>query len=232
MILIERYDANKKKMYNKNQQELHKTADSLLHGKHNKAVKDFEVKFNNAKLRGELEPWSTPQEVAYDLKHGNKKVVCLLEARFMKDPTRQNISEMTQLEHLNARGFKITKMNANGQGSERISNGKLVKDQTKKNTKGSKTCTKSIDFLNERTGERLFAKVTQGYGGGQDNQYEDVEIFIRQASLLVNSDRRHKYCILVDGDYYTPQKLTHLSNLIPKHLKTNIRICNSDTYND
>lgn len=232
MTFIEQYNNNKKKMYDKNRQELHKTADSLLCGKRNKAVKDFEAKFNNAKLNGELAPWSTPREVAHDLKHESEKVVALLEERFMKDPTRQNMSEMTQLEHLNARGYKITKMKPNGQGSERISNGELVKDQTKKNTKGSKTCTKSIDYLNENTGERLFAKVTQGVGGGQDNQYEDVEIFIRQASLLVDLDRRHKYCVLVDGNYYTPQKLALLSDLIPKHLKTNIRICNSDTYND
>ena len=81
-----------------------------------------------------------------------------------------------------------------------------------------------MDFI--YNDELIFAKVTSGAGGGQDNQYRDVLDFLKEANKYDNKYGNRKFTALVDGDYYTEEKLKSLNQFKTK----NIRITNSDEF--
>ena len=142
-----------------------------------------------------------------------------LASMLSKDASKQNMSEKLQISYLSNRGIHIEKLPATGDNAVRLLNGELIYG----NDRGAKA-TKSIDF--NRNGELICAKVTTGAGGGQDNQYRDVRDFLKEAGEYDIKYGNKKFTALVDGDYYTEEKLKTLNKFETK----NIRITSSDEF--
>jgi len=138
---------------------------------------------------------------------------------YAKDASKQNMSEILQKDFLSKRNIHIEKLNAGGSKASRLMNGEFITG----NDRGGKA-TKSIDFKYED--EYIFAKVTTGQGGGQDNQYRDVRDFLKEANEYDIKYGDKKFTALVDGDYYTEEKLKTLKKFETK----NIRITSSDEF--
>ena len=149
-----------------------------------------------------------------------------LARHFLKEPTRQNLSENTQHEHLLSRGLEHKKLNADCKGSARLHEGELLFNIRKKEIKGKKT--KSLDGQIGNT--YTIQKHTTGNGGGQDNQHNDAEEGLHQAIKYCQKypNAEKNFAIILDGDYYTTKRVSDLENQIPTHMKQRIRITTSD----
>lgn len=106
----------------------------------------------------------------------------IVASKFCKDPGRQNISEKLAEEVL---GLK--KLPSQGKNCIRFNdNGDIVST--------SSGNTKSADFM---LGEYYATqKYTDGTGGAQDNQRNDVIDFLKRGSI------KHKVAAIVDGTYW------------------------------
>lgn len=106
----------------------------------------------------------------------------VVASKFCKDPGKQNISEK-----LAEKVLGIPKQPAQGKNCIRFNdNGDIVYQAT-----GN---TKSTDFI--WNGYYATQKYTQGEGGAQDNQRNDVIDFLKRGSI------KHKVAAIVDGDYW------------------------------
>ena len=142
-----------------------------------------------------------------------------LASMFAKPASKQNMSEILQKDFLSKRNIHIEKLPATGNNAVRLLNGELIYGDDR-----DSKATKSIDF--NRNGELICAKVTTGRGGGQDNQYRDVRDFLKEANEYDVKYGDKKFTALVDGDYYTEEKLKTLKKFKTK----NIRITSSDEF--
>ena len=150
---------------------------------------------------------------------------------YAKPPTKQNLSEKVQQDYLKNRGYELKKLPTSGENSIRFKNGELVYGDLEKNSD-----TKSFDFLygeNTYTYNKLtttgFDDVDQSLtnGGGQKNQFDDGVKFLKQALLYTEKyDDDKKFVLIVDGDYYTDDKMSTLKNYTNKKVK----VTNSDEF--
>jgi len=138
---------------------------------------------------------------------------------YAKDASKQNASERLQKEFLSRKNIHIKKLSASGNDANRLMNGELIKGDDRDGR-----ATKSIDF--EHQGGYIFAKVTSGQGGGQDNQYRDIREFLKEANKYDRKYGNRKFIALVDGDYYTTEKLNTLKGFETQ----NIKITNCDEF--
>lgn len=106
----------------------------------------------------------------------------VVASKFCKDPGKQNISEKLAIEVLG-----VEKLPSQGKNCIRFNNeGDIVSTST-----GN---TKSADFM---FGEYYATqKYTDGEGGAQDNQRNDVIDFLKRGSI------KHKVIAVVDGSYW------------------------------
>ena len=106
----------------------------------------------------------------------------IVASKFCKDPGKQNISEKLAVEVLG-----VKKLSSQGKNCIRFNdNGDIVSTAT-----GN---TKSADFM---YGEYYATqKYTDGAGGAQDNQRNDVIDFLKRGSI------KHKVAAVVDGAYW------------------------------
>lgn len=108
----------------------------------------------------------------------------IIASKFCKDPSRQNISEKLAGEVL---GLK--KLPAAGKNCIRFSDtGEIV------HIANPNHHSKSADFLFQDY--YATQKYTDGTGGAQDNQRNDVIDFLKKGSL------KHKVAAIVDGEYW------------------------------
>lgn len=106
----------------------------------------------------------------------------IVASKFCKDPSKQNISEKLAAEVL-----CLEKLPSLGKNCIRFNdNGDLVSS--------SAGNTKSADFL--YNGFYATQKYTDGNGGAQDNQRNDVIDFLKRGSI------KHKVAAIVDGAYW------------------------------
>lgn len=106
----------------------------------------------------------------------------LVASKFCKDPGKQNISE-----NLAAKVLGIKKLPSQGKNCIRFNdNGDIVSL--------SSGNTKSADFY--YNGYYATQKYTDGEGGAQDNQRNDVLDFLKRGSI------KHKVMAIVDGAYW------------------------------
>lgn len=106
----------------------------------------------------------------------------LVASKFCKDPGKQNISE-----NLAAQVLGWEKMPSQGSNCVRFNdNGDIVF--------ASSGNTKSADFY--ELGYYITQKYTDGEGGAQDNQRNDVIDFLKRGSI------KNKVMAVVDGDYW------------------------------
>ena len=106
----------------------------------------------------------------------------IVASKFCKDPGKQNISEKLAIEVLS-----VEKLPSQGKNCIRFNdNGDIVST--------SAGNTKSADFM---YGEYYATqKYTDGEGGAQDNQRNDVIDFLKRGSI------KHKVAAVVDGVYW------------------------------
>lgn len=106
----------------------------------------------------------------------------IVASKFCKDPGKQNISEKLAIEVLD-----VKKLPSQGKNCIRFNdNGDIVST--------SAGNTKSADFM---YGEYYATqKYTDGEGGAQDNQRNDVIDFLKRGSI------KHKVAAVVDGVYW------------------------------
>lgn len=106
----------------------------------------------------------------------------IVASKFCKDPGKQNISEKLAIEVLG-----VKKLPSQGKNCIRFNdNGDIVSI--------SSGNTKSTDFM---YGEYYATqKYTDGEGGAQDNQRNDVIDFLKRGSI------KHKVAAIVDGVYW------------------------------
>ena len=106
----------------------------------------------------------------------------IVASKFCKDPGKQNISEKLAIEVLD-----VKKLPSQGKNCIRFNdNGDIVST--------SSGNTKSADFM---YGEYYATqKYTDGEGGAQDNQRNDVIDFLKRGSI------KHKVAAIVDGVYW------------------------------
>ena len=143
---------------------------------------------------------------------------------YAKLPAKQTSSEKTQLLYLKNKGISLTNLVAGGKEALRLLDGDIIKGDDR----GGKA-TKSFDFVRTDKNEYVFAKVTTGNGGGQDNQYRDVLDFLKQSKEYINKHNNDiTFVALVDGDYYTQKRLEGLKI----YECDRIKITNSDEYKD
>ena len=123
----------------------------------------------------------------------------VVQAFFSKDPKKQNIHEKTASSIIqeipDIQKFK----NLPNNSLYLVSGGVMDK---KEKQKGFNTETKTIDFQWEYKGSRFYAshKYTKESGGSQDNQYKNLESFIKEAN---QSTKTGEYFIAIaDGEYY------------------------------
>lgn len=150
----------------------------------------------------------------------------LLASFFAKNATKQTLSEKVQLEFLGE--DKLENLPSSTAESLRLHKGEIIQGTKKK---APTDATKSVDFRDRRMGALVCAKVTTTTGGGQDNQCEDVQKFVREAVKVHRKDKTAPpFVALLDGDYYTKEILKETEDIIPKKYKDKIIVCNSDNY--
>lgn len=106
----------------------------------------------------------------------------IVASKFCKDPGKQNISEK-----LAEKVLGIPKQSAQGKNCIRFNDNGDIVWQSAGNTK-------SADFI--WNGYYATQKYTQGSGGAQDNQRNDVIDFLKRGSI------KYKVAAIVDGDYW------------------------------
>lgn len=106
----------------------------------------------------------------------------VVASKFCKDPGKQNISE-----NLAAQVLGLKKLPSQGKNCIRFNDeGEIVWE--------SKGNTKSADFILDE--HYATQKYTDGAGGAQDNQRNDVIDFLKRGSI------HHKVAAIVDGAYW------------------------------
>ena len=139
---------------------------------------------------------------------------------FAKLPTRQNISETAQLDYLRIQGKNVNQLPQSGTQSRRLSEGKIIYGDNDKNG-----ATKALDYSYKDS--LIFAKVTHGSGGHQDNVVIEVEYFLRQANLYNHkNDTPLKFVALLDGSTFSPKVLQRLS----KYENEYVRVTNCSEF--
>ena len=237
MNFDQRYNSNRLKYFEDNCGQLVEDAkrcqsgEKTRTGRRPKPVRDLLLKIENY-LRADPFESSTVKEIVLTLSSlpptpadwvGYQR--CLAR-HFLKEPARQNLSENTQHDHLVSRGLKHKKLNADGKNSVRLHEGELLFGIKKREIKGKKT--KSLD--GQIGNIYTIQKHTTGNGGGQDNQHNDAEEGLHQAIKYSQKypNAKEKFAIILDGDYYTANRVSDLENQIPTHMKKRIWITNSD----
>lgn len=140
---------------------------------------------------------------------------CFLQSFFIKDPIKQSFHQTLAWQYLQAQlPFAEVEM---------PSNKKYFLSQygvlNKEDLNRIQSKTKSIDFIIS-TEENIYVcthKYTKDSGGGQDNQYKDVQLFLTETPRQA-FQYRNKNCYIVailDGEYYSEQKIRFLRDSFP-----------------
>lgn len=183
MVKIPNYDKEFKKKIKKNLDEVI----SLLNKKEEGMLKKVDTFSTNFDFKG--------KEVKSKIKKDK-----MFRAHFAKDPGRQNIYEKLAAQYI--KGIRGVSNFINlGNNQKVILNG-AVMGRSQLRQMGGVDEAKTIDFEWFYKGNHFFAshKYTKGEGGGQGNQYKDVQIFLEQA---IPSTLKNTYFLAIcDGNFY------------------------------
>jgi len=135
----------------------------------------------------------------------------IIASFFIKDPSKQNITETFFANYISNINGVLNFVNLPSVEKMFLINGAI----SNKRTNGIK----SIDYTWEFNNEFFIAsqKYTNGSGGSQDNQYNDVLTFLDNTT----ENCGFVSCVLVDGSYYTENKM----NSLKKYESKNVIIC-------
>ena len=140
----------------------------------------------------------------------NIKINKLYASFFCKNPLKQNLAEKTQYIILKSLREKepngvllkpkfpdIKKCNLY------LHKGKLVNQKL--------NMSKSIDFVSESTNTYFCCKYINEYGGSQDNQYNDIKLFLNECKNIKNTNIN--ICLVLNGKYFTKNKILELRKI-------------------
>ena len=180
------------------------------------ALEDFKKKekYIMDKIKNIAQNFGMKAEEVYDIidksKDNNLKNL-FIAVRLAKDPKRQNVYENIFYDYLRSNGRNILKLPSSGGNAIFLTKNKIMKGKPKE-----VESTKSLDFY-EKIGEKEFYyyhKFTKEEGGAQDNQYIDLQTFVRIAKQYCENNDDNKYFVAVpDGPYYTKERKAYLESL-------------------
>ena len=136
----------------------------------------------------------------------------LIGSFYIKDPSKQNISENVIGEFI----YKIDGVNDFINHPSNVNLFILDGKITNKREDGIKSIDYSWTFKNKK----IYAtqKYTNEPGGAQDHQFNEVIQFLKHSSL--NED--DFFIAIVDGNYYTDEKIS----ILKKYETKNVKVCN------
>lgn len=145
----------------------------------------------------------------------------IIRAHFRKDPTRQSIHEITQIEWIRLHRYPdVVKLPAARGGTYFCKNAKSCAFPRPSDA------TKTLDI--SAPSAKMFGvlKYSTTEGGAQDNQFRDVKHFIQQmiGYFTDSPTADDTFDFYLDGPYYTEKKRTELTTMIPQTLRSKIRI--------
>lgn len=127
--------------------------------------------------------------------------------QFAIDPSRQSYHEDIAYDYLKDLEIanKCIRLPASGGNAKYVTENGIVNGSLGKKISNSK----SIDFEFEIDNVKIYIshKYTKDDGGAQDNQFNDIKLFINDVNLMLNNNISNKYenkifIALVDGPYY------------------------------
>jgi hypothetical protein len=136
----------------------------------------------------------------------------MVRSLFRKDPVRQSIHEKTQVEWLKRKlSPDVQKLNG-AKGGLYFNEHRMTVVHPR-----PPSATKTLDVYSADMNMYGVLKFSTTAGGAQDNQYNDVKMFIHQMIGYMNSYdySSEKFMFFLDGPYYTEVKLRELKNMIP-----------------
>lgn len=224
MSFINYYNQKVNSSAKKNVLQVQELAKKILNG-----IENSETKKLIKKVTNRIKRWGSSSCVNDVIKKITEDYDFAME--YAKPPTKQNLSEKVQYDYLKNRGYDLKKLPTSGENSMRFKNGEIVYGDKEKNAD-----TKSFDFLFKENIYTYNKLTTTGFddvdksltnGGGQKNQFEDGVKFLKQALLYTEKyDDDKKFVLIVDGDYYTNDKIDLLKNYTNKRVK----VTNSDEF--
>lgn len=154
--------------------------------------KDFSIKIKN---------WAEKFEYSFD--KIKEKIISdeIFRCVFVKDPAKQSLHQKLAAKYIKSlalvRDFKS--LPSGGKNAIYLTNGKIFRGL---DLKEKSKDTKSVDFI-WKCGEKIFYachKYTEISGGAQDNQYKDVQEFLKNTRDCNEKDII--FVAICDGEYY------------------------------
>jgi hypothetical protein len=172
--------------------------------------------FRRDKLTLEEQTTQTVESILHD--------VCtntIIRAHFRKDPTRQSIHEITQIEWISKNLYPDAKKLPSDHGGIYFCKNAMCSIFPR-----PVDATKTIDIHSPSSKMYGILKYSTTAGGAQDNQFRDVKHFIHQiiGYFAENLSAEETFVCYLDGPYYTDKKRKELIGMIPDHLQTKICI--------
>ncbi|MHA1344043.1 MAG: hypothetical protein ACTSQG_08660 [Promethearchaeota archaeon] len=186
-----------------------------------KAIHDFKLKkkYIMDKIKNIANNFNMKEDEVYNIidKSSDEELKALFIAvRLAKDPKRQNIYELIFLEFLRSKGRNINKLPSGGNNALFLTAESIIKGKPKSADIES---TKSLDFC-EKIGDKkyyYYHKFTKDEGGAQDNQYIDLQTFVRIAKKYCMNNNDNNYFVAVPDDpFYNDERKRYLEVLAGK----------------
>jgi hypothetical protein len=194
-----------------NENEVINTAKNCLVNQLSVNEKLLLIKIENSINRGEIIGLDV-KSILTEIVTQNKFAI----SKYKKDPTRQNISELCQINYIQK--YKKFEFNKHGE------NLRFTKDGTKLvNKKIPGAVSKSFDFTFKLKNDEIafgMGKTTFSVGGHQDNVEEETISFLeRMNSYNRFNDKPKKFFILVDGDFWNDNIMSKLKRFETNNVK-------------
>lgn len=142
-----------------------------------------------------------------------------IRSHFRKDPIRQSLHENSQIAWLRQHRYAdLIKLPA-GKGGTYFYEGQLMTAHPR-----PAAASKTLDIWSEAAGMYGVLKFSTTAGGAQDNQYNDVKHFIREAVRYLTEGGKETFIMWLDGPYYTEKKYETLRVMVPAALKERILV--------
>jgi hypothetical protein len=141
-----------------------------------------------------------------------------IRSHFRKDPVRQSLHENSQIAWLQRRIPDLVKLPA-GKGGTYFYEGRLSTVHPR-----PAAASKTLDVWSAATQTYGVLKYSTTAGGAQDNQYNDVKHFIREAVRYLTEGGVETFIMWLDGPYYTTKKYETLRDMVPPDFKERIRV--------
>lgn len=172
----------------------------------------------NEGLARKIGTFASRFELAIDAVEQKIRTDEMFRAFFAKDPGKQKIHENIAAAFI-AGMPEVENFDQLAHDGLVVIQG-AVRSRKEVRTEGATARAKTVDFTWDTRGKKIYAshKYTKHSGGAQDNQYRDLQEFIREAN---ESNLRDTYFLAIaDGDYYNSTdtnshttKLQHLKDL-------------------